>query len=86
MKRIAWPNIFLLTVLVLLTYIPFLFVVANSVKSDAQIAANPLNVLWTFHIQNYITAWNGMDQYLLNTVIVAIISVAVAIPIAASAG
>ena len=86
MKRIAWPNIFLLTVLVLLTYIPFLFVVANSVKSDVQIAANPLNVLWTFHIQNYITAWNGLDQYLLNTVIVAIISVAVAIPIAASAG
>lgn len=74
------------TILAILTYIPFLFVVENSAKSDTQIAHNPLNIVFGFHANNYVLAWNGMAPYLLNTIIVAVVSVAIAIPFAGAAG
>ncbi|UOF89630.1 carbohydrate ABC transporter permease [Fodinisporobacter ferrooxydans] len=86
MKRFSFGNIFSILLLVLFTYIPFFTVLENSIKSDTQIAANPLGILWTFHSGNYMSAWNGMVRYLGNTVIVAIISVMIAIPVAAAAG
>lgn len=73
-------------VLVILTYTPFMFVLANSVKSDTQIAHNTLNVLFTFHAQNYALALHGMLPYLINTVIVAAVAVLIAIPFAGAAG
>ncbi|SIS92472.1 ABC transporter permease family protein [Alicyclobacillus vulcanalis] len=79
-------NYTVLTILLVMTYIPFLQVVANSVKSDAQLASHPLGVLLTFHYQNYVTAWDGMWGYLLNTVIVAGASVLIGVPFAAAAG
>jgi ABC-type glycerol-3-phosphate transport system permease component len=73
-------------ILLILTYIPFLFVLANSFKSDAQIAQHPFAILLTLHISNYLTAWNGMAWYLGNTIIVAALSVLVGIPAAVMGG
>lgn len=70
--------------LLALTYIPFVFILANSFKSGSQYVANPFSILWTFHMQNYVQAWNGLNRYLLNTVIVAAASIAIAIPVAAA--
>ena len=86
MSRTSWKTIIPVGLFIVLTYIPFAFIVGNSVKSDAQIAQNPLSILWTFHVQNYEMAWNGIDRYLLNTVLVGLASVCVAIPFAAGAG
>lgn len=66
-----------------LTYLPFLFVIENSFKSAAQYASDPVGLQFTFHGSNYAQAWDGMDRYLLNTVIVAAISVAIGVPAAA---
>jgi len=76
----------LLCVLVLLalTYIPFMFVLANSLKTSTQYANDPFAFLWTFHGSNYVQAWNGISSYLLNTIIVAAASIAIAIPVAAT--
>lgn len=86
MSKTSWKNVTPVALLIIFTYVPFLFIVANSVKSDAQIATNPLSILFTFHAQNYVKAWDGIYHYLINTVIVGIISVCIAIPFAAGAG
>jgi ABC-type glycerol-3-phosphate transport system permease component len=72
--------------LIVLTYIPFVFVLENSFKSDAQIAQHPFAFLLTFHLDNYATAWNGMLRYLVNTVLVAAISILIGIPAAVMGG
>jgi ABC-type glycerol-3-phosphate transport system permease component len=73
-------------VLVVLTYIPFVFVLANSVKSSPQFAAHPFALMWTFHLSNYLLAWKGMARYIGNTVLVAAVAVAIGVPSAAGAG
>ena len=70
--------------LLALTYIPFLFILINSFKSGPQYVAHPFALLWTFHVHNYVQAWNGIHRYLSNTVIVAAVSIALAIPAAAT--
>ena len=70
--------------LLVLTYIPFVFVLANSMKTGQQYIENPFSILWTFHASNYVQAWVGTRRYLLNTIIVAAASIAIAIPIAAA--
>ncbi|MGH2389816.1 MAG: carbohydrate ABC transporter permease, partial [Chloroflexota bacterium] len=72
--------------LIALTYIPFVFVLENSFKSDAQVAQHPFAFLLTFHADNYVTAWNGMVRYLVNTVLVAAISILIGIPAAVMGG
>lgn len=67
-------------VIVAITYVPFVFVLANSMKNEAQYAQHPLAIMWTFHISNYSQAWRGVNRYLLNTIIVAVLSVAVGVP------
>lgn len=86
MKRFPRGSSVTIVVLLLFTYIPFVEVVENSIKSDSQIAMDPLGFLAAFHIQNYISAWNGMVQYLGNTIAVAVISVLIAVPSATAAG
>lgn len=67
-------------VLVVLTYIPFLFVLSNSFKNQAEYVQHPLGVALHFHLSNYARAWSGVDRYLLNTVIVAVVSVVIGVP------
>lgn len=37
-------------VIVALTYIPFVFVLANSVKTEAQYAQHPMAIMFTLHL------------------------------------
>ena len=45
---------------------------------------NPFGLFTSFDWSNYVQAWGGMDRYLLNTVIVAVLSVLIGIPAAAA--
>jgi ABC-type glycerol-3-phosphate transport system permease component len=75
-----------IAILIVLTYIPFFFVLANSLKSDAEVAQHPFALLLTFHGDNYVTAWNGMARYIVNTVLVAAVSILIGVPAAAMGG
>lgn len=86
LKRFPWGSSLTVLILLIVTYIPFVEVVQNSLKNDSQIAMNPLGFIWAFHVQNYASAWGGMAEYLFNTVVVAVISVLIAVPFAAAAG
>ncbi|MCY0880125.1 MAG: carbohydrate ABC transporter permease [Firmicutes bacterium] len=82
-RRYPYMAIFGALVIVALTYIPLIFVLANSFKNAAEFANSPFALFVHFHFSNYIVAWKGVDRYLSNTVIVAIISVIIGVPAAA---
>lgn len=73
-------------IVLVLAYFPFLVVVSNSLKSAASLArSGPFSFFTSFAISNYAVAASGIGGYLLNTVIVGIISVAIGVPCSALA-
>ncbi len=82
-RRSRWLTVPVAVVLLVLTYIPFVFVLSNSLKSTAEYAAHPFSLLPTLVVANYADAWNGVGMFLWNTVMVAAASVAIGIPAAA---
>ncbi len=70
--------------LVVMTYFPIVFVLSNSLKTGKNLVTSGVFALFTqFDAQNYATAWSGIDTSLLNTVIVALLSVAIGVTAAA---
>lgn len=68
------------TIIVLLTYFPIVFVLSNSLKSGESIATGGVFALFTqFDYQNYLQAWDGISQPLLNTVIVAVAAIVIGV-------
>jgi ABC-type glycerol-3-phosphate transport system permease component len=69
-----------------LTYFPLLLLLSNSLRSPSSLAhAGPFSLFTQFRVGNYREAASGIDPYLLNTVIVTAISVAIGVPVAALA-
>ncbi len=70
--------------IVVMTYFPIVFVVSNSLKTGVNIFTSGVFSLFTqFDYQNYVTAWAGVRQPLLNTVIVAAASILIGVTAAA---
>jgi len=70
--------------IVAMTYFPILFVLSNSLKTGGNIFTNGVFKLFNqFDVHNYVVAWTGVDQYLLNTVIVAALSIVIGVLAAA---
>ena len=70
--------------IVLMTYFPLIFVASNSLKTGGNIFTNGVFSLFNqFDFHNYAIAWSGIDQPLLNTVIVAAISILIGVLAAA---
>jgi multiple sugar transport system permease protein len=83
-RRYGWISVLAGAVIVAMTYFPLVFVVSNSLKSGQNIFSSGVFSLFTqFDYQNYRTAWSGVSQPLLNTIIVAAGSVAVGVTAAA---
>jgi ABC-type glycerol-3-phosphate transport system permease component len=62
--------------IVVMTYFPIIFVVSNSLKTGSNIFTSGVFSLFTqFDTHNYVQAWAGIDQPLLNTIIVAALSI-----------
>src|SRR5579875_254354 len=71
-------------VIVAMTYFPLLFVASNSLKTGGNIFTNGVFRLFNqFDVHNYLVAWDGVDQFLLNTVIVAALSIVIGVLAAA---
>jgi len=67
-----------------MTYFPIVFVVSNSLKSGQNIFSSGVFSLFTqFDYQNYQTAWSGISPQLINTVIVAALTIIVGVSAAA---
>lgn len=70
--------------IVLMTYFPIIFVVSNSLKSGHDIFTNGVFTLFSqFDYHNYVLAWTGVSHPLLNTIIVACLSIVIGVVAAA---
>ena len=70
--------------IIVMTYFPIIFVVSNSLKSGKAIFTSGVFSLFTqFDIGNYSRAWAGVSQPLLNTIVVAALSIVLGVTAAA---
>jgi ABC-type glycerol-3-phosphate transport system permease component len=70
--------------IVVMTYFPIVFVLSNSLKNGQDIFSGGVFSLFTqFDYENYIRAWTGVSHQLLNTIIVAALSVVIGVGAAA---
>lgn len=83
MRRYPYMAVCGAVLILVLTYIPFVFVLGNSFKDAAEFASKPFALFVPVHFSNYLVAWSGVDQYLANTVVVGVISVVIGVPAAA---
>jgi ABC-type glycerol-3-phosphate transport system permease component len=83
-RRYRWIALAAGALIVVMTYFPIIFVVSNSLKTGQNIFTSGVFSLFTqFDYQNYVTAWEGVRQPLLNTLIVAVASIAIGVTAAA---
>jgi multiple sugar transport system permease protein len=83
-RRYRWISLAAGGLIVVMTYFPIIFVVSNSLKTGVNIVTSGVFSLFTqFDYQNYIAAWAGVRQSLLNTVIVAAASIVIGVTSAA---
>ncbi len=77
--RRHWGNILVILVLALLvslTLYPFVFMIITSTKSYAQFLHSYWVPAWPLHVgENYLAAWNQIRGYLLNTILVGILTI-----------
>ena len=82
--RYRWITAAAGAVIVVLTYVPLVFVLSNSLKSGQSIFSSGVFSLFTqFDSGNYVTAWSGISTPLLNTIIVAALSIVIGVSAAA---
>jgi ABC-type glycerol-3-phosphate transport system permease component len=82
--RYRWLTAAAGAVIVVLTYFPLVFVLSNSLKSGQSIFSSGVFSIFTqFDTENYRTAWSGISTPLVNTVIVAALSIILGVTAAA---
>jgi ABC-type glycerol-3-phosphate transport system permease component len=70
----ATLTIVVLSILVLLTFYPFAFMIMTSFKNLKQYYANFWFPAWPLHLENYTQAWEAVAPYALNSVVVTVSS------------
>ncbi len=80
LRRYRWVSLTGGAVIVLMTYFPIIFVISNSLKTGRNIFTSGVFSLFTqFDYENYVHAWSGVSRPLLNTIIVAALSIIIGV-------
>ena len=84
-RRYRWITIAAGAVVVVLTYFPLIFVLSNSLKSGQEIygGSGVFSLFTQFEAHNYALAWTGVSHQLLNTIIVAVLTIIIGVTAAA---
>ena len=78
--RYRWIAVLAGLLIVIMTYFPIIFVVSNSLKTGNNIFTSGVFSLFTqFDTDNYIKAWSGIAGQLLNTIIVAALTIVIGV-------
>lgn len=75
-----------LVILAVVSLAPYLFMLVTSLKTNQQFADSFWQISLPLHFENYATAWNQIAPYLVNTVIVATLSIVLILAIASVSG
>jgi ABC-type glycerol-3-phosphate transport system permease component len=79
-RRLRWISVAAGAVIVVMTYFPIVFVLSNSLKSGKDIFSSGVFSLFTqFDYENYARAWTGISHQLLNTIVVAALSIVIGV-------
>jgi ABC-type glycerol-3-phosphate transport system permease component len=82
--RYRWISLSAGAVIVLMTWFPIIFVLSNSLRTGENIFTSGVFSLFTqFDYENYVQAWSGISQPLLNTIIVAALTIVIGVSAAA---
>jgi ABC-type glycerol-3-phosphate transport system permease component len=83
-RHYRWIAIAAGVLIVVMTYFPIIFVLSNSLKTGQNIFTSGVFSLFTqFDTENYVKAWSGISRPLLNTVIVAALTIVIGVTAAA---
>jgi ABC-type glycerol-3-phosphate transport system permease component len=84
-RRYRWVTAAAGGVIIVLTYFPLVFVLSNSLKSGQNIygGSGVFSLFTQFDTHNYALAWTGVSHQLLNTIIVAALSIVIGVSAAA---
>jgi ABC-type glycerol-3-phosphate transport system permease component len=84
LRRYRWIAVAAGVLIVVMTYFPIIFVLSNSLKTGQNIFTSGVFSLFTqFDTENYVKAWSGISRPLLNTVIVAALTIVIGVTAAA---
>ena len=82
--RYRWISLSAGAVIVVMTWFPIIFVLSNSLRTGENIFTSGVFSLFTqFDYENYVQAWSGVSQPLLNTIIVAALTIVIGVTAAA---
>jgi ABC-type glycerol-3-phosphate transport system permease component len=80
LRRYRWIAVAAGVLIIVMTYFPIIFVISNSLKTGNNIFTSGVFSLFTqFDYENYVRAWSGVSQQLLNTIIVAAGSIVIGV-------
>lgn len=80
------PSHGVLIIFVALSLFPLYYMLVTSFKSNGQFYANFMGVSFPFHWGNYVTAWQAIAPYIVNSLIISGVSVIIIILTAAMTG
>lgn len=82
-----WILFLLSSVMAFGTLFPLIWMIVTSLKSEAEVSANPLNLVPT-HLEfgNYVTAWTSVMPFFLNSVMLGVICVVGVLIVSSLAG
>ncbi|MGE5132969.1 MAG: carbohydrate ABC transporter permease [Gemmatimonadota bacterium] len=84
LRPYRWISLAAGALIIVMTYVPIIFVLSNSLKTGSNIVTSGVFSLFTqFDYANYARAWGGVSQPLLNTVIVAALAIVIGVTAAA---
>jgi ABC-type glycerol-3-phosphate transport system permease component len=84
--RRDWPLNTILLVLAVLTYVPLVLVVINSVKDNRQFFTNFWLPTFPFHFDNFIKAWPQISQSIMNSIVYSVPTVFLVLAVSGLAG
>jgi len=87
MKKLSAGKLFIYIILMLLTIsvvIPVAWVFMASIKTNNEFYVNPWKLPETFYFQNFVDAWSSarMGEYMINSVIVTVLALAILLVVA----
>lgn len=80
-KKAVFMIYFVLISASVVVVLPLLWLLSSSLKTQADLSVNLWGPPRTFHFENYVKAWKGsnLERYMLNSVFVTLLSIAVTI-------
>lgn len=84
--RKEWVSHLFLVIMAFIALYPFMYMIITSFKTNGQFYSNFFGITFPLHFENYAMAWQSMGDYILNSVFIGVVSVALIVATSSLAG